>query len=509
MEVELYLNETLENIDSVFYSTNADGTDYYFVSATVKNMFGYLPEEIYSKKYSLMKSINAEDFGKFKDFIKEIRNGENSVVEYNITDQNGKKRSIRHSGFPVLKNSVTQRVVGIIQDITREVQIREELEKSEEKFNVLAETAEDLIFILNKNGHFVVVNKNGSHALGYTPDEMIGKHFFDFLSDDTKNKVSSAFEEILQSDTIVTFEADFVTKEGDMIVFEVQAKSTRNNGDISGMLSIGRNITYRKKDEEKLKELNAKLIEANRIISIERERAKHQITVLEEINKLKSEFVSNVSHELRTPLASIVGFAETISSDTDLPKEMVQEFSTIILNEGKRLAKLINDILDFSKLEVGEEELNKKHFDLFELINGLVKSYNLQANEKGIILSSQMPQAEVIINADKDRIANAIGHLLANALKFTKRDGRITVIAQDFLKEVEIMISDTGIGIPEKALPNLFQKFSKVDRPGTQVPGAGFGLVTVKKIIDLHRGIIQVKSEVDKGSTFIIRLPKN
>ena len=104
---------------------------------------------------------------------------------------------------------------------------------------------------------------------------------------------------------------------------------------------------------KKIRDLNSKLIEASRIISIERERARHKITVLEEVNKLKSEFISNVSHELRTPLASIVGFAETILSDSDLPKETLNEFSNIILMEGKRLGKTYQRYSRFFSIRIG------------------------------------------------------------------------------------------------------------------------------------------------------------
>ena len=275
------------------------------------------------------------------------------------------------------------------------------------------------------------------------------------------------------------------------------------------MIAIGRNITARRIDENKLKELNAKLIEANRINQIERDRAKHQISVLEELNKLKNEFISNVSHELRTPLASIVGFAETMASDQDLPQEAISEFNGIILTEGKRLAKFINEVLDFSKLESDADALVKEKFDIVPVLLDIFESHKEQAEDKGLTFSKEIPEAEMIIDGDKARIANSIGKLISNAIKFTNKEGRISLIAQDFLKEVEIIVSDTGVGIPEKEIPNLFQKFRKVNRPGTQLPGAGFGLVAVKQVIDLHKGLIQVKSEVKKGTTFIIRLPKN
>jgi signal transduction histidine kinase len=230
--------------------------------------------------------------------------------------------------------------------------------------------------------------------------------------------------------------------------------------------------------------------------------------VLEELNKLKSEFISNVSHELRTPLASIVGFAETIESDSDLPPESVKEFSNIILTEGKRLARLINDLLDFSKLDTGVEELHKENSNIVELATDVIKSFKDAIDEKKLSITTEFAAKEIVLSLDKERISKVLFNLLSNALKFTNPGGRISVLIQDFDTEVEIAVSDTGVGIPEKEIPNLFQKFTKVQRIGAQVGGTGFGLVTVKQIVDLHKGIIKVSSEVDKGSTFIIRLPK-
>jgi len=344
--------------------------------------------------------------------------------------------------------------------------------------------------------------------LVFTPDEMIGRHFLEFIDKEDEPKIAAAFTEILNSNGITTFETTFLDRFDKGITFEVSAKPMLSDGEVSGMLSIGRNITNRKLDEQKIKDLNAKLVEANRIISIERERARHKITVLEEVNKLKSEFISNVSHELRTPLASIVGFAETILSDPDLPKETVREFSNIILMEGKRLGKLINDVLDFSKLESGEEELQKSLTSIVNIMDESLLNFSDQIKEKNITLSKEYPKSDLQINVDKDRLKKVFGNLISNAVKFTNVGGRITVILQDYVKEIEIVISDTGVGIPERDLPNLFQKFNKIQQFGTPLGGAGFGLVSVKQIVDLHKGFIKVRSQVDKGTTFIIRLPK-
>ena len=384
----------------------------------------------------------------------------------------------------------------------------QELEKSEEKFRMLVDTANDFIFILNGFGYFSMVNKNGALALGYQPGEMIGKHFLEFIEPDDAGKIAEAFQRIIGTDDVTVFETNFITKMSKRAAIEIHARPLKTDGEITGMISIGRDITTRIKDQAKLKELNQKLIEANRIISIERERAKNKITVLEELNKLKGEFISNISHELRTPLASIVGFAETIVSDTELTKPVIIDFTNVILTEGKRLAKIINEILDFSKLESGEEELRKSTFDIVEAIQSVVEVFKQQIADKNITLSTQFPDKGLSLKADKERITKVIYNLLSNAIKFNNSGGRIFILAHEEENEIEFSISDTGIGIAEKDIPGLFQKFSKISRPGVQIPGAGFGLVTVKQIIDLHKGLIKVTSELNKGTTIIVRLPK-
>jgi len=229
---------------------------------------------------------------------------------------------------------------------------------------------------------------------------------------------------------------------------------------------------------------------------------------LSELNTLKNEFISNVSHELRTPLASIIGFSETIADDKKLTIEKVKEFNEIILTESKRLAKLINDVLDFSELENESKQLNKNSVDIIQLLNKNIETLKPKYEAKNIILTGKLPESEIIIFADENRIYKAINYLLSNAIKFTGINGRITVRVKEFLKEVEIIISDTGVGIPEEDIPFLFDKFSKINKKGHKLPGAGFGLITVKQIIDLHKGLIRVKSELNKGTSFIIKLPK-
>jgi len=500
--------DTIANVKIILYSINAADFKFDFITEAIRNLFGYLPEEIYKSKFLFLKSIHQDDFKKFKNFVRTLKNSMETAVEYRLFDRFGKEHWVRNTGFPIIKNGIILRFVGVINEITEEKLVQLRLINSEERFRVLIDTAEDLIFTLDGFGYFNMVNKNGINILGYTSKEMIGKHFLEFIDKDNQAKVAEAFTKILHFTGITTFEAVFLDRFNKEITFEINAKPIFDNGQVSGVLSIGRNISNRKINENKIRELNSKLIEASRIISIERERVKHKINVLEELNKLKSEFISNVSHELRTPLASIVGFAETIMSDQGLSKETIHEFSEIILSEGKRLAKLIDNLLDFSRLESGQDELLKTNIGVINVIEEVLLSFNQQIKEKKLTLSKRFPLEDPIINADKERIEKVFWNLISNSIKFTNPGGRISLIIQDYGKEVEIVVSDTGIGISEKDLPYLFQKFSKINRPGAQIGGTGFGLVTVKQIVDLHKGFIKIRSEIDKGTTFLIRLPK-
>ncbi|MEJ5351630.1 MAG: PAS domain-containing sensor histidine kinase [Melioribacteraceae bacterium] len=506
--IEQLLKESIGSIQAVLYSTSADGSEYYFITDAVRQLFGFTPEEIYKNKFLILRTIAKEHFETFKNFIEKLRSGEASIVEYKMKDRFGKEHWVKHSGVPILRSGKVIRIVGIILDITEEKITRLKLENSEEKFRMLIDTADDLIFMLNGFGYFNMVNKNGANALGYKPEEMIGKHFLDFIDKEDEPKIAEAFSKILTTQEKIIFEASFIDRFDKSVTFEIHSKPMIVDGEVSGMIGIGRNITNRKHDEQKIRELNAKLIEANRIISIERERARQKISLLEELSKLKSEFISNISHELRTPLASVVGFAETIATDDDLPRETVKEFSEIILSEGRRLAKIINDVLDFSKLESGEEELKKEEFLLIKIVDEAASEFSEEIKKKEIVLSKEYPEQEVKIFADKRRIKQALSNLISNAIKYTPNGGRISLMVSDYEKEIEITVSDTGIGIPEKEIPKLFQKFSKIYRPNAPVSGAGMGLAVVKQIVDLHKGIIRVKSEENKGTTFIIRLPK-
>lgn len=375
-------------------------------------------------------------------------------------------------------------------------------------FHLFTNSTNDIVFILNDSGIVEFANNVLLKQSHFKLEDIIGKHFFELLHEKNKSKVAEAFQNLIANKTSVKFETEIIPKVGVEQLYEITLTPIFQNEKLTSLFGVGTNLSKAKAERGKVEDLLSKLTEANRLNAIERDRAQQQISVLNELNNLKNEFISNVSHELRTPLASIIGFAETISEDKNLTLEKAEEFNQVILTESKRLAKLINDVLDFSELESEKQKLQKTSLNIIDIINECNTNIKSESENKKITLTSRIPQSEIMIYADEERMRKVISYLLLNAVKFTKENGRITVIVQEFLKEVEIVISDTGVGIPENNIPFLFDKFSKIKRTGLNLTGAGFGLVTVKQIIDLHKGLIRVKSEVNKGTSFIIRLPK-
>ena len=383
------------------------------------------------------------------------------------------------------------------------------LKNWKENFRNLFELSQEIIFLLDSNGCFLQINNNTSLLLDYKIEEIKGKHFLDLVADKNKTEVSIAFNRLIHSNKHVKFSANLKTKLDREIAFDFNCKTIVKDGKIIGVIGTGMDISNLKSYEDELKRLKPKLIEAQRLIEIERARVQHQRSIIEELNRLKSEFVSNISHEFRTPLASIIGFSETIVSDPDLPEEMKSEFNSVILNEGKRLAKLINDVLDLSKIEGHKISILKSTFDVVEMLEKVVEENEPIAKDKNVTLVYEHPDEQIFLDGDREKLAQAIDALINNAIKFTNDYGRVKIIVNNLFKEVELIVTDTGIGIPEKDLPYIFQKFYRVSRPGTEIPGTGIGLVFVKQIVDLHKGLISVQSEIGNGTTFIVKLLKS
>ncbi len=235
------------------------------------------------------------------------------------------------------------------------------------------------------------------------------------------------------------------------------------------------------------------------------------ITHQKELDRVKSDFLSVVSHELKTPLHSIKGFVDIILMGKTGPVSDTQrDFLSTVRQQAEALQNMINDLLEFSRLEAGQIRLKIETVPVGQVVQSVVERMRPLAQEGSIRLANQVPARFVTIEADRARLEQVITNLLANACKFTPADGKVSVQARDLGAEVQISVSDTGIGIPADQLGRIFERFYQVDGTATRsYRGTGLGLTICKHIVEYHGGRIWVESEEGKGSTFHFVLPKS
>jgi two-component system phosphate regulon sensor histidine kinase PhoR len=234
----------------------------------------------------------------------------------------------------------------------------------------------------------------------------------------------------------------------------------------------------------------------------------HDITEIRTLETMRRDFVANVSHELKTPLTSIKGFVETLLAGAIDDKENNRHFLEVIRDHSNRLDTLINDLLALSYIESKEARLEPVEISLKGLTDEILSGFTTQVKEKNLKIHNEIA-GTVLIRADKDKIEQVFVNLIGNAIKFNKENGFIKIYSQDSDGCIKIIVEDSGIGIPEKDISRIFERFYRVDKARSrQLGGTGLGLSIVKHIVELHGGLVGVDSTEGIGSKFWFTLPK-
>ncbi len=233
----------------------------------------------------------------------------------------------------------------------------------------------------------------------------------------------------------------------------------------------------------------------------------HDITEIRKLEMMRRDFVANVSHELKTPLTSIKGFVETLLEGAIEDKENSRQFLNIIQDHAERLNSLINDLLDLSYVESKEAKLNLAEFNFKDLLAQVVLGVKAQLKKKGIEFKDELPAST--IKADKAKLEQVLINLIVNAIKFNKEKGFIRVYSEDLGDKIKIVVEDSGLGIPEKDISRIFERFYRVDKARSrELGGTGLGLSIVKHIVELHKGSVGVESIEAQGSKFWFIIPR-
>lgn len=361
----------------------------------------------------------------------------------------------------------------------------------------LLSTSEERVYFKDRRSRFLLVSAGwiAAYAPGRAAEELIGKTDFDVFSDQHAAAAFQDEQEIIRTGQPVVGKVELETHGGrpDAWVSTTKMPLRDDGGEIIGTFGISRDVTA---------EIEAKkaLTQQARQLSVQNER-------LRELDGLKDEFLGLVSHELRTPLTSIIGYARLLRDErtSDLNTD---QFTEVIQRNAQRLLHLVEDLLFLSQNQPGELAVELRSADLADIAASVVAEMRPEAERKHIELAfsaAAMPRFAV----DPARIAQLLGNLISNAVKFTPDGGKVEVSLGMDGEQAVLAVADTGLGIAADDRERIFERFFRATIARRDViPGTGLGLAIAQDIVEAHHGTIAVDSEEGRGSTFTIRLPR-
>ncbi|MDH4162851.1 MAG: ATP-binding protein [Nitrospirota bacterium] len=360
--------------------------------------------------------------------------------------------------------------------------------------NRVLETMRGAVIVTDLEGKVRVVNEAATELLGRQRDELVGRDLSEVV---TLPPVTSS--NVRQGVRTGPHESVWTGPQGrktDVSLWASPIVEGRDNAPV-GTVYVAHDITERRRAEERLLRYSGELRQANRR--------------LEDLDRLKSEFVSTVSHELRTPLTSIKAFAELLLIKPNMAPERKEKLLRRINDESDRLGRLISDLLDLSRIEAGTMTWRPGPVSAREVVEASVEGMLLLAQAKGLRIETDISEPLPALYGDRDRLVQVMTNLLSNAVKFTPPGGAISVQARAAAgpqSRVELTVTDAGAGIPAEDLPHIFDKFHRAGNAEYESKeGTGLGLTIARQIIAYHDGTISVASKLGQGSAFTVTLP--
>ena len=333
----------------------------------------------------------------------------------------------------------------------------------------IVQSMQDAVLAVNKHNQVVMVNRIAEDIFNTEIKSAFGKNLGHCISNPD---IISNFETVLDAKSIIKNEVKFQLGAKEHIFAAVFTPILDEKNEAAGSVGVFRDITE-----------------------------------IKELDKMKSEFLNMVSHELRTPLTPIQAYSELMMIRS-VDSEKVKNYAAIINKETQRLGALIGDLLDLSRIESGKGlSLTLEEVDFTELLNTVYDTYKNASNKHKIILT--IPEKSEKIMVDKNKLIQVMMNLLSNAIKYSPEGGNVYINMEDNNGRISTTVRDEGLGISKEDLPNIFDKFYRVENDAVRkIGGTGIGLPIVKYIVELHNGEIDVKSEEGKGSEFTFHIPK-
>jgi PAS domain S-box-containing protein len=458
------------------------------------------PQELITRAGALSSEFDTPITPGFEALVFKASRGIEDIYELTYIRKDG-------SRFPAVVSVTALRdidkvIIGYLligTDNTARKQVEAEQQKLDQRLRdqqfytrSLIESNIDALMTTDPAGIITDVNKQMEALTGCTRDELIGAPFKSYFTDPAR--AEAGIKLVLSDKKVTDYELTACARDGKKTVVSYNATTFYDRDrTLQGVFAAARDVTERKRFEQALQETN-----------VEMESAK---SAAEKANLAKSDFLSGMSHELRSPLNAILGFAQLMATASPPPSDVQKESITQILQAGWHLLKLINEILDLSVVESGKVSLSLEPVALSEVLSECQAMMEAQAQQRGIVMTFPQFDETSFVWADQTRLKQIVINLLSNAIKYNRPSGLVSVNCTAISSDgIRISFKDTGAGLTQDKMAQLFQPFNRLGQEAGSVAGTGIGLVVTKQLVELMGGVLGVDSTVGEGSVFWVEM---
>jgi PAS domain S-box-containing protein len=487
---ELLLAAIVDSSDDAIISKNLDGIITSW-NRSAERIFGYTSDEAVGRPVTMLLPLDRPD--EEKQILQRVRQGEK--VDHFETIRRRKDGGLVEVSVTISPIRDRAGVIVGASKVARDIAEQNRGNRAGLHLAAIVNSSEDAIVSKNLQGIIQSWNRGAELTFGYTEAEAVGQSVLMLIPPDRKDEESKIIARLQKGERVDHFETIRLRKDGTLFPVSLTISPVRDrHGAIVGASKIARDITVLKQ------------ISAEREEILESERAAR--AQAETANRMKDEFLTTVSHELRTPLNAIVAWTQVLKESDGATKDILDGLEIVERNAHMQ-AQLIDDLLDLGRIVAGKLPLDIQRTDVTAVINDAVASVQAAAENKNIRIKSALSTSPAAILGDKKRIQQVVWNLLANAIKFTPKNGSVTITLSRINSHLDIAVSDNGQGIAPEFLPHVFERFRQADASTTrQHGGLGIGLSLVKQLVEMHGGTVHAASPgKGKGSTFTVSLP--
>jgi PAS domain S-box-containing protein len=477
------LEAALVSVDAGMHSWNPMTGEAQWDSR-MRSLFGFAPQQIAAHE-ALMARVHPDDRVRVEAAVARATTADGPSrysVEYRILRGDDELRWISSTGFAVFEGDRLVRVVGTARDVTERRRVEAALRDSEQRFATLAEGSPVLLWVNGRSGG-EFVNRAYLEFVGVDSDRDVrGYDWSRYVHPEDRGQFLRSYEQAFAGQTRFTAEFRFLRHDGEYRWMRSEATPRfGDEGEFQGYVGASVDITERRRAEDALRIAD----------------------------RHKDEFLAMLAHELRNPLAPIRNASEVLAlryaGDTQAAAPIA-----MLLRQSEHLGRLLDDLLDVTRIAQGRVALKERPLEIGALVAQAVEAVGPLARAKSQVLRLEREGALLYVSGDRTRLLQSATNVLHNAVKFTAIGGEIVAAVHDTGSDVEITVRDDGAGIRADLVPRVFDLFVQSERtPDRSQGGLGIGLSVVKRLIEMHRGSVQLASEGEgRGTTVTIRLPR-